>query len=133
MNAFRALLLAGTVSLIGACASAPPQAPPPPPPAPVASIAGNWVMTIDSQMGSQDSKLVVNQNGKDITGTLDTPMGTQNYTGTYNGKDINFSFMMNAQGMELKLDFIGTADAQAMAGRAVFGTFGEGTFKAKRQ
>jgi hypothetical protein len=60
-------------------------------------------------------------------------MGTQNYTGTFDGKEIKFSFMMNAQGTDLKLDFMGTADAQAMTGKAVFGSFGEGTFKAKRQ
>ena len=90
-------------------------------------------MTIESQMGAQDSKLVVNQNGKDINGTLDTPMGSQNYTGTFDGKEVKFSFMMNAQGMELKLDFMGTSDGQTMDGKAVFGSFGEGTFKAKRQ
>ncbi|MBC7984324.1 MAG: hypothetical protein H7Y02_10775 [Candidatus Obscuribacterales bacterium] len=135
MNAFRALLLAVTVSLIAACSSTPskPAAPAAPPPAPAVTVAGNWVMTIESQMGAQDSKFVVNQNGKDISGTLETQMGTQNYTGTFDGKEIKFGFMMNAQGMDLKLDFMGTSDGQTMNGKAVFGTFGEGTFKAKRQ
>ena len=132
MNTFRALLLAVTVSLIAACSSTPSK-PAAPPPAPAVTIAGNWVMTIESQMGAQDSKLVVNQNGKDINGTLATPMGTQNYTGTFDGKEIKFSFMMNAQGTDIQLDFLGTSDGQTMDGKAVFGTFGEGTFKSKRE
>ena len=132
MNTFRALLLAVTVSLIAACSSTPSK-PAAPPPAPAVTIAGNWVMTIESQMGAQDSKLVVNQNGKDINGTLATPMGTQNYTGTFDGKEIKFSFMMNAQGTDIKLDFLGTSDGKTMDGKAIFGSFGEGTFKAKRE
>jgi hypothetical protein len=43
-----------------------------------------------------------------------------------------FSFNVNAQGMDLKIDFVGTSDGQTMAGKAVFGSFGEGTFKGKR-
>jgi hypothetical protein len=138
MKIFRALLVAVTVSLIAACASTPktapaPAAPPPPPPAATASVAGVWTVTIDSQMGPQDSKLTLNQAGNALTGTLETPMGAQNLTGTYDGKEIKFSFMVNAQGTDLKIDFVGTSDGKTMEGKAVFGSFGEGTFKGKRQ
>jgi hypothetical protein len=137
MNTFRVLLVAAAASVLAACSSAPsktaPAAPPPPAAPAIANIAGNWLMTIESQMGPQDSNLVVNQNGKDITGTLATPMGTQNFAGTFDGKDLKFGFNMSAQGMELRIDFAGTSDGQTMGGKATFGTFGDGTFKAKRQ
>jgi len=130
MNTFRALLLAGTVSLIAACSSTPSKpAAPVAPPAPAVSVGGNWSVTIDSQMGAQDSKLALNQNGNALTGTLDTPMGSQAITGTFDGKEIKFSFNVNAQGMDLKIDFIGVSDGKQMSGKAVFGSFGEGTFK----
>jgi hypothetical protein len=96
------------------------------------TVAGNWQVTIESQMGPQDSKLVLAQTGKDISGTLDTPMGSQKLTGTFDGKEIKFNFNVNAQGTDLRIDFIGTSDGQAMNGKAVFGSFGEGTFKGKR-
>jgi hypothetical protein len=134
---FRALLLAAIVALIAACSSTPTKpaasAAPPPPAAPAVTVAGNWVVTIDSQMGAQDSKLALTQTGKDISGTLDTPMGMQKLTGTFDGKELKFNFNVNAQGTDLRIDFIGTSDGQAMNGRAVFGSFGEGTFKGKRQ
>jgi hypothetical protein len=31
--------------------------------------------------------------------------------------------------MDLKIDFVGVSDGKQMSGKAVFGTFGEGTFK----
>jgi hypothetical protein len=139
MKNLRFVLPVLIVSAIAACSSTPkkpaaaPAAPPPPPAAAAVSVAGNWLMTIESPQGAQDSKLIVNQTGKDITGSLDTPMGSQNFTGTFDGKEIKFGFQLNAQGMDLKIDFMGTSDGQTMDGKAVFGTFGEGTFKAKRQ
>lgn len=139
MNTFRVLLLAAVATLLAACSSAPskpaaaPAAAKPAAAAAIPSIAGNWLMTIESQMGPQDSTLTVNQNGKDITGTLATPMGNQNWTGTFDGKDLKFGFNMSAQGMELRIDFLGVSDGQTMNGKATFGSFGDGTFKAKRQ
>lgn len=142
MKNLRYVLPVLVISMVAACSSTPkkpapaPAAPPPPaaPAAPAAaSVGGNWLMTIESPQGAQDAKLVVNQAGSNISGSLDTPMGAQNFTGTYDGKDIKFGFQMNAQGMDLKIDFIGVSDGQTMSGKAVFGTFGEGSFKAKRQ
>lgn len=135
MNTFRALTLAAAASLIAACASSPP-APPPAPPAPkVAQLAGNWTLTIESQMGSQDSKLTLAQAGDALTGNLDAPapVGQAPVTGKVAGNDVNMSFNVNAQGMELKIDLIGTHEnATTMKGKAVFGSFGEGAFTAKR-
>ena len=135
MKTFRVLLLAVTVALIAACSSTPskPAAAAAPPPPAAISLAGNWVLTIDSQMGSQDSKLALKQNGKAISGTMESPQGVVDVAGTLEGKDLKFSFNYNGQGVELRIDFIGATDGQSMNGRAVFGTYGEGTFKAKRQ
>jgi len=96
------------------------------------TVAGDWVLTINSQMGAQDSKLVLKQAGKEITGRMDSPQGAVDVAGTLEDKNIKFGFNYNGQGVELHIDFIGTTDGQSMSGRAVFGTYGEGTFKAKR-
>jgi len=84
-------------------------------------------------MGAQDTNLVLTQTGKELAGTFESPMGSANAKGSIDGNDVKFGFPFSAQGTELQIDFIGTTDGQTMTGRAVFGSFGESTFKAKRR
>lgn len=130
MNKVRALLIASVAMLIAACASTPKE---PPKPA-VPNLAGNWIVTIESQMGAQDSKMNLAQTGSDLKGQLESPMGTVDVAGKVADKDVTLGFNINAQGMDLKIDFIGVLEpADTIKGRAVFGSFGEGTFTAKKQ
>jgi hypothetical protein len=134
MNTLRVVLIATVAAVAAACSSAPSK----PAAAPVAAaptLAGNWTVTIDSQMGSQDSQLTLTQTGKDLAGKLEAPppVGSAEIKGDVVGADVKMWFMVNAQGMELKIDLVGTQEnGSAMKGRAVFGTFGEGTFTAKK-
>jgi len=131
MNTIRVLAIAAVATLSAACSSAPskPAAPP------VASMAGNWTLTIESQMGAQDSKMMLTQTGQDLAGSLEAPppVGNAALKGNVVGADVKMSFGVNAQGMDIKIDLIGTQEnGSTMKGRAVFGTFGEGTFSAKK-
>ncbi len=138
MNTLRTALIASVAAVAAACSTAPskpPAAPAAPvvPAAPVATnIAGVWTITTDTPQGASDSKMTVMQTGKDIKGTLESPMGSVDYTGTVVGKDVKFGFNFSAQGTDLHIDYIGTVDGPTMSGRAVFGSFGEGTFKGKK-
>jgi opacity protein-like surface antigen len=130
MNKVRALLIASAAMLLAACSSTPkqPEAPP------VPNLAGNWIVTIESQMGAQDSKLNLTQAGSDLKGQMESPMGTVDVAGKVADKDVTLGFNINAQGMDLKIDFIGVLEGtDTIKGRAVFGSFGEGTFSAKKQ
>ena len=133
----RLLALTAVVALVAACATTPKTAAPAAAPAKavapaVAQVAGKWLLTIESQMGPQDTNVVLTQTGADIAGTLEMPMGSANLKGSVTASDIKITFPFSAQGTELQIDFVGTTDGQTMSGRAVFGSFGEGTFKAKR-
>jgi ABC-type amino acid transport substrate-binding protein len=137
MNTLRVVLIASVAAVAAACSSTPSK----PAAAPVAAapvvptLAGNWTVTIESQMGSQDSKLTLAQTGKDLSGKLEAPppVGSADIKGDVVGADVKMWFMVNAQGMELKIDLVGTQEnGSTMKGRAVFGTFGEGTFTAKK-
>jgi len=132
MSKFRVVLIASVAALAAACASAPSKPVAAAAPA-EATIAGVWTLTTESQMGAQDAAMTVAQTGKDIKGTLTSPQGSVGYVGTVEGKDIKFGFDFNAQGTELHIDYIGIVEGGAMKGRAVFGSFGEGTFTAKKQ
>jgi hypothetical protein len=133
MNKLRTLALASLALLIAACASTPqsgsggattPKGP---------DLSGNWVLTTESQMGAQDSDMVVKQSGSALTGTLTSQLGSVDYTGSVEGQNVVFSFMFNAQGTDLKIDYTGIVEGDTMKGKAVFGSFGEGTFTAKRK
>jgi hypothetical protein len=129
MSNVRTLMLATLAMFVAACASTPKT-----PPAPTsADLSGNWVLTTESQMGAQDSDMVVNQSGSAITGTLTSQLGSVDYTGSVEGQNVAFSFMFNAQGTDLKMDYAGIVEGDTMKGKAVFGSFGEGTFTAKRK
>ena len=137
MNTIRAIAVATVVLLAAACSSTPSKpaaAPAKAAAAPaVMNLAGSWTITTESQMGPMDSKLTVEQNGKDIKGVMTSQMGSVDCTGTIDGKDVKFGFNFSAQGTDLRIDYIGTTDGTTMTGKAVFGSYGEGTFKAKKQ
>ncbi len=126
MSKLRVFALAAAAILIAACSSTPPKPKGP-------DLTGNWVLTTESPMGAQDSDMTVTQTGQALAGKLESPMGTVDYTGTINGNAVDFGFTMSVQGTDLKLDYSGTVEGDTMKGKAVFGSFGEGTFTAKRK
>jgi len=130
MKQVRVLMVAAAAVVMAACATTKPAAPPAPK---VANLSGEWVVTTTSQMGAQDSDMTVQQTGSAIAGKLTSQMGSVDYTGTVNGSAVAFGFTINAQGTDLKIDYTGTVTGDTMSGKAVFGSFGEGTFIAKKK
>ena len=127
MNKMKSLMLMGVAVMLAACASTPPAPKGP-------DLSGNWVLTTESPMGSQDTDMVVKQAGEQLTGTMSSQMGTVEYKGTLTGgKDVAFGFSFEAQGMTLQIDYKGIVEGDTMKGTAKFGDFGEGAFTAKRK
>ena len=127
MNKLKSLMLVGMALMVAACASTPPAPKGP-------DLTGNWVLTTESPMGSQDTDMVVKQTGEQLAGTISSQMGTVEYKGTLtNGKDVAFGFSFEAQGMQLQIDYKGVVEGDTMKGVAKFGDFGEGSFTAKRK
>jgi hypothetical protein len=133
MSKLRTLALASFAMLIAACASTPKPGTEPSSASRGPDLSGEWVLTTESQMGAQDSDMVVKQSGSALTGTLTSQLGSVDYTGSVTGQNVEFSFMFNAQGTDLKIDYTGVVEGDTMKGKAVFGSFGEGTFTAKRK
>jgi hypothetical protein len=126
MKNMKALMVVGMGVLLAACASTPPAPKGP-------DLSGQWVLTTESPMGAQDSDMVVKQTGSELTGTINSMMGTVEYKGALTGKDVAFGFLVNAQGMSLQIDYKGVVEGDTMKGTAKFGDFGEGAFTAKRK
>lgn len=130
MNKVRVLVrllgLAALATLVAACSSTPTQPKGP-------DLTGNWVVTTESQMGAQDSDMTVKQTGTALAGTLTSQMGSVDYTGTVEGSAVAFGFDIEIQGNSLHIDYSGVVEGDSMKGKAVFGSFGEGSFTAKRK
>jgi hypothetical protein len=129
VNRTRVTILLAIAVALAACVS--------PPPAPVKpkdpDLTGNWIVTTTSRVGEQDASMSVRQTGSAITGTLSGQMGNVDYTGSVTGNAVAFSFVIDAQGNELRIEYSGTVAGDTMKGKAVFGSFGAGTFIARRR
>jgi hypothetical protein len=124
-------------AIIGACSVGPnkPTSPTSVPAAPVtADIAGKWNLSVQTLQGTADSTMTVVQSGSSIKGTLTGAMGTVDFTGTVNGKDVKFGHSIEQFGAPAGsvVDYAGIADGATMKGRAKFAAFGEGDWTAKR-
>jgi hypothetical protein len=138
MNTIRMFSLAAVAALLGACATAPQEKPAAAAPvaakAPVGvNISGSWALNVETPMGARDMKLNATQTGEALTGVIATERGELPITGTVKGNAVAFMMKVNAQGMDLQVDYAGTVDGGAMKGTVKLGDFGEGSWTGKKQ
>ena len=132
MNKVRLTILASIAMLMAACASSPSA--PGAKAAKAPNLAGEWVLTISSQMGAQDSAMSVQQTGNQLAGTVSGQMGSAPMTGKVDGSKVDFAFTIEFGGNSIKVEQAGTIEPDGtMKGTAKFGQFGEGTFLAKKK
>ena len=142
MNKYVIAASLAATTLIAACASTPKGSTAPaaaPAPAPMAAkpamanITGTWTLSVETPMGARDMKLEATQSGETLTGSIVNPQGNLPITGTVKGNDVAFMMKVNAQGMDLQIDYKGMVEGNTMKGTAKFGEFGDGTFTGKKQ
>ncbi|MET0986395.1 MAG: hypothetical protein ABW034_13405 [Steroidobacteraceae bacterium] len=122
--------------LLGACATTPkePAAPATPPAAVVKKdVSGTWEVTSQTQMGERTSSLVLSQAGDTLSGSMQGDMGDMPITGTVAGDDVAFSMTVSAMGQDLKIDYSGKLAGDTISGKIIMGSYGEGTFTAKKK
>jgi hypothetical protein len=96
-------------------------------------VTGTWTMTVETSVGSGNPTFTLTQKGEDITGHYKGQFGEAPVTGTIKGNQVTLTFTVSVQGQELKTDYVGAVEGDAMTGKVIFGSFGEGTFKGTRQ
>jgi hypothetical protein len=136
MNKRSLILVAVAASLLAACASTPKQGAAPvaaKPAVAATNISGTWALSVETPMGARDMKLSATQTGEAVTGTIASPRGDMPITGTVKGNAVAFMMKVNAQGMDMQIDYVGTVEGDSMKGTAKFGDFGDGTFTGKKQ
>ena len=123
-------LLAVVLVLTGATATFAQEAP-----APV-GLTGKWVMTMEMEVGTATTALVLKQEKTELTGTYTGRYGTYPLVGKIDAKKVEFVVTINAEGTETLMSFWGelktTPDGETMSGGADLGGMGEAGWFAKR-
>jgi len=146
MKMFKLSTIAICAVILAACASSPSKVPTSAVPAAAAkpapaaakpgsgvNVTGTWNLTVETPMGARDMKLNATQNGEALTGSIASPRGEVPITGTVKGNAVAFMMKLNAQGMDMQIDYAATVEGESMKGTAKFGDMGNGAFTGKKQ
>jgi hypothetical protein len=97
-----------------------------------ADVSGTWDVVVETPQGSGTPVFVLKQDGEKLTGTYKGQLGEAPVTGTISGNAITLKFTVNAD-EQVKVEYRGTVDGNAMKGTARFGTYGDGTFSGTKR
>ena len=84
-------------------------------------------------LASMEVDLTPWEEGQAITGTYEGYFGEVPVSGIIEGEEVTLSIEVSAQGQDMKIDYVGAVEGDSMAGKVVFGSFGEGTFEGTRE
>jgi hypothetical protein len=102
----------------------------------IADVSGKWLVTGSSPSGPVESTLVLKQEGRTLTGTIEIArVGFSKVTGTVAGDTVRYTFPLNSQGtpIEVRVNAV-LKDNDSMTGTVELpGDMGSHPFFAKRQ
>jgi hypothetical protein len=98
-----------------------------------ASVAGTWVLQVETSAGSGSPTFTFTQDGEKLEGDYKGVFGEAKVTGTVKGNAVSFWFTVDAQGVEGKITYDGTVDKDTMKGKVSIADMADGTFTGKRQ
>lgn len=97
-----------------------------------ANVAGEWELTVESQMGTSNPHFILKQDGTEVSGTYKGMLGEAPVTGSVKGNEVTLNLQVNAQGMDLAITYSGTVEGATMQGTVKLGDLGEGKFTGKK-
>jgi hypothetical protein len=96
------------------------------------NVAGQWELTVETQMGTGTPHFNLEQAGSSVTGTYQGQFGEAPVSGVVKGKDLQLSFKVSAQGMDYEIVYTGTVEGDTIQGKVSLGGAAQGTFTGKR-
>ena len=82
-----------------------------------AKVAGSWDLSSPGRDGNvMTQTLTLQQDGTKLTGTVKGQRGEAPVTGTISGNNISFSVTRNTPNGDMKIDYTGTVNGDAMKG-----------------
>lgn len=97
------------------------------------AIDGTYDVQIDTPMGVQSMKLTLKTDGDALSGSVESQMGTSEFSGgAVNGDEVTWQMKINSPMGEMDLEYKGKVTGDDIAGEVKAGNFGTTSFKGKR-
>lgn len=82
------------------------------------SVAGDWKLTVNTQMGVQTPTLTLTEDGGKLSGEMKSPMGNVEFSdGSIDGNDLSWDMELEAMGQKIKLTCTATIDGDSISGK----------------
>ncbi len=96
------------------------------------AVDGTYKIEVDTPMGKMESTLTFKTAGTKLHGTMESPMGKNDFTGTVKGNEVSWGFEISGPMGNMKLDYKGKVAGNDISGEVKAGDFGSSPFKGKR-
>jgi hypothetical protein len=96
------------------------------------SITGAWDLSINGPEGAITAVANLKQDGEKVSGSIESPQGSAELSGTMKGKALNVSFTIAGPNGSLDVKVNGEVDGDSMKGIIDFG-MGMADFTAKKK
>jgi hypothetical protein len=96
------------------------------------AIDGTYKIEIDTPMGKQEGTLILKVAGDKLSGSMESMMGKQDFTGTASGDTIKFNMDISGPMGQMLLEYTGKITGDDIAGEVKAGNFGSSPYKGKR-
>jgi len=95
-------------------------------------IAGDWTLTISGPQGVIDTDASFTVDGEKVTGTMSSPMGETDISGTFNGSTLSLAFNVVTQNGPIDVTMSAEVTGPEMKGTMDFG-MGTAEFTGKKK
>jgi hypothetical protein len=96
------------------------------------AIDGKYKIEIETPIGKQEATLTLKTDGDKLSGTGESMMGKNEFTGTVKGDTLTWTMDINSPMGQMKLEYTAKVTGDDIAGEVKIGTFGSSPFKGKR-
>ena len=96
------------------------------------SVTGAWDLSINGPEGAITAVANLKQDGEKVTGSIESPQGTAELSGTIKGNALNIGFTIAGPNGNLDVKVTGEVDGTSMKGIIDFG-MGMADFTAKKK
>ena len=100
-----------------------------------ADVAGEWVLTVETDQGTTTPSVTLEQNGATLSGHYSSEtLGEAEVEGTVNGRDVEFSMNAEVGGYALEVTYTATLQEDGtLSGAISLGGYGGGSFTGKKR